>query len=58
MLLPLAFSGCGDGSSKVLLIDDCAVGTDQDRKYVLVSTSTGVDFNAFEADTGRFASDR
>ncbi len=41
-----------------MLIDDRAVGTDQDRKYVLVSTSTGVDGKAFKADTGRFASDR
>jgi multidrug efflux system membrane fusion protein len=42
--------GGGDKTSKVVLINERAVGTDQDRKYVLVSTPTADDGKSFRAD--------
>jgi multidrug efflux system membrane fusion protein len=42
--------GGGVQSSKVVLINDRAIGTDQDRKFVFVSTPTGNDGKSFKAD--------
>ena len=42
--------GGGDKTSKVVLVNDRAIGTDQDRKFVFVSTATGTDGKSFKAD--------
>ena len=42
--------GGGNKTTHVVLIDDRAVGTDQDRKYVFVSTPAGDDGKTFKAD--------
>lgn len=42
--------GGGEKTAKVVLINDRAVGTDQDRKFVFVSTPAGDDGKSFKAD--------
>jgi multidrug efflux system membrane fusion protein len=42
--------GGGVQSAKVVLINDRAIGTDQDRKFVFVATPTGNDGKGFKAD--------
>ncbi len=42
--------GGGDRKSHVLLINDRAVGTDQDRKFVFVAVPTGDDGKGFKAE--------
>ena len=42
--------GGGDQTSKVVLVADRAIGTDQDRKFVFVSTPVGEDGKSFKAE--------
>jgi membrane fusion protein, multidrug efflux system len=42
--------GGGEKTAKVVLINDRAIGTDQDRKFVFVATPAGDDGKSFKAD--------
>jgi membrane fusion protein, multidrug efflux system len=42
--------GGGLQTQKVVLIDERSIGTDQDRKFVFVSTPTGADGKSFKAE--------
>ena len=42
--------GGGEKSAKVVLVNDRAIGTDQDRKFVFVATPTSDDGKSFKAD--------
>ena len=42
--------GGGGKTTKVVLVDDRAIGTDQDRKFVFLAVPTGADGKSFRAD--------